>query len=151
MGKSDSFAAEFEKLRVELNTYKNSPNPKPELTVKFNEKLSFIEEKQKDFGVKVEELKKKVAGFDGTIDKVKEPEYESEQATEARSKENNDFENNNIPKKRKQENRVGAIDDAEVFIGQKIFSYVGIGVLLIGLGLGAKVAIENDWLDQFFR
>ena len=25
LGKSDSFAAEFEKLRVELNTYKNSP------------------------------------------------------------------------------------------------------------------------------
>lgn len=151
LGKSDSFAAEFEKLRVELNTYKNSPNPKPELTVKFNEKLSFIEEKQKDFGVKVEELKKKVAGFDGTIDKVKEPEYESEQTTEAESKENNDFGKQQYSQEKKAGKSSGHIDDAEVFIGQKIFSYVGIGVLLIGLGLGAKVAIENDWLGPIFQ
>ena len=73
LGKSDAFTNEFEKLRVELNSYKNAPNPQPELAVKFDEKLSFIEKKQKEFSDKVGALKEKVSGFQGTIDRIEKP------------------------------------------------------------------------------
>ncbi|MBL4705279.1 MAG: DUF2339 domain-containing protein, partial [Flavobacteriales bacterium] len=43
------------------------------------------------------------------------------------------------------------MDSAEVCVGQKIFSYVGIGILLIGLGLGTKVAIDKEWFGPMFQ
>ena len=159
LGKSDAFTNEFEKLRVELNSYKNAPNPNPELAAKLDEKLSFVEKKQTEFSEKIGALKENVSGFQGTIDRIKgsvpameikEPDTDIG-ADSGPTAFNDRQERTSEQKAEPEAHKEGELDSAEVFIGQKVFSYVGIGILLIGLGLGAKVAIENDWLGPVFQ
>lgn len=160
-GKSAVFAREFEKLRLELNSFKNSVDTDLNGVATFNQKLDFLEEKLAGFGVLIEKLasslgsKRPAAGGLGSNKKTS-----IEKAPSQRS--NTNIENEEPMQEKPNESsrkgnpsghskKANELDSTEVFIGQKLFSYVGIGILVIGLGLGAKLAIENDWLGPIFQ
>jgi len=161
-GKSAVFAREFEKLRVELNSYKNSGGTDLNRVGTFNDKLDFLEEKLAGFG----ELIEKLAASLGSIPTNTVEDHSSTTKTMIKEvpsqSSNSNLENQETIQKtpggssRKEKPKgdskaVNELDSTEVFIGQKLFSYIGIGILVIGLGLGAKLAIENDWLGPIFQ
>jgi uncharacterized membrane protein len=184
-GKSAVFFREFEKLRSELNTYKNSPQPDPTVAEAFSKKLTYLEEKQKSFQQEIDELRALVKGFEGQIEKrhedfstdVSEPvqsqtppvasidqqgahdytrqgsQPNPEPAQEQRQQQSTQHQYTPPPppKPKPDEHTPEGMDSAEVFVGQKIFSYVGIGILVIGLGLGTKVAIDKEWFGPLFQ
>ncbi len=167
-GKSSVFFREIEKLRGELNSYKNTPNPDLTLASAFDEKLAFIDGKQQSFVSEIEALKQQIAGLSGGLEKRHQPKEDlpgpdAEQAsahgdTSGQSFGNASQQTNSGSYQKKQEytppppkQKTGDMDSAEVFVGQKVFSYIGIGILVIGLALGAKVAIERDWFGELFQ
>jgi uncharacterized membrane protein len=167
-GKSAVFFREFEKLRGELNSYKNTVNPDSSVVLAFDNKLGFIREKQGNFNVEIEGLKTVVRGFGGAADKsmgasghhpsqsgeasrFEAPAVEPPQAQQGYQHFQQQRAHTPPKPKEKTKPKVQGMDDAEVFVGQKLFSYIGIGILVIGLGLGIKVAIDRDWFGELFQ
>lgn len=174
-GKAAVFFRELEKLRGELNSYKNTPNPDLSLVDAFDKKLQYIQEKQgnflqeiiaaqtslKELEGKVEKRHKSPGAPEGTeshtppetprFESVKVDPVQPQSGHQPPHHEQRAKQSYTPPPKPKKPDAPEGMDSAEVFVGQKIFSYIGIGILVIGLGLGTKVAIDHDWFGELFQ
>lgn len=171
--KSAVYFREFEKLRIELNNFKNDSNALLKTGEELRSKIDFIEGKQSEFGDQIADLKRKTASIRSRLTEMElpvmepkpdaeakqksiaEPNLEPERIEEPVQQRSSTLESevkNDLPKPPKSNSSpVSEAVAAEEFIGQKLFSYIGIGILIIGLGYGAKVAIDKNLIGPGMR
>lgn len=99
--------------------------------------------KFKELVVELKEMKQELSGYKNS---PTEPQTE-EEVLPAKEKTTNEPLIEIIVKEKQEAPKKIAVEDTESFIGTKVISIVGILLMMLGVGYGAKYAIENDLIS----
>lgn len=133
-----------------------SQNEKQELL----EKLNLLLKKQSQFQQEINELQLQITTLQikDESEKVVTKKSEESKPVTFNSKETEDTEIDKYIKTvlsqktiSKEKNKSGISAELEKFIGENLINKIGIAVLIIGVGIGVKYAIDNDLISPLVR
>lgn len=124
------------------------------------EKLNLLLKKQSIFQEEINELRLEIATLQ--VDDLEEANSINEATKHNRPFENTEPEEIDIPeinehqsikqiKKERSWNKSGFSAEVEKFIGENLINKIGLIVLIIGVGIGVKYAIDNDLISPLVR
>jgi len=125
------------------------------------EKLNLLLKKQSLFQQEIKELQLEIAALQ--VDDLEEVAFITESVPKIQPVEEIVSEENTIPKfieqpkviqQNKKESsweKSGISAEMEKFIGENLINKIGIAVLIIGVGIGTKYAIDNDLISPLVR